>query len=258
MHSCLYQGIVQHRRLTPVEHVFRYGLYMAYLDLAELPAILQGGYGLGRGHYSPASFRRGDHLGDPDVPLADAVLNLVEERTAWRPAGPIRLLTILRSWGYYFSPLNLYYCFDRAGQETECVVAEVSNTPWLERHWYILHAGNRIGERARLRFRHPKGFHVSPFMDMDMFYEWHLHAPGPRLSATIVNSRGDERLFDVHLVLRRRELSRCSMLRTLARYPWMTARVVQAIYCQALRLWWKKCSYHPHPKHGEKPETRQT
>jgi len=36
MLSCLYQGYVQHRRLNPAQHVFRYGLYMAYLDLDEL------------------------------------------------------------------------------------------------------------------------------------------------------------------------------------------------------------------------------
>ena len=104
------------------------------------------------------------------TPCAD----LVEERTGWRPVGPIRLLTLLRNWGYYFSPLSLYYCFDRAGQTVDAVVAEVSNTPWRERHWYVLWQGNRIGEPSQLRFRHPKGFHVSPFMDMDMQYEWHL------------------------------------------------------------------------------------
>ena len=102
------------------------------------------------------------------VPLADAVRNLVEERTGWRPVGPIRLLTLLRNWGYYFCPLCLYYCFDRSGQTVDAVVAEVSNTPWHERHWYVLWQGNRIGEPSQLRFRHPKGFHVSPFMDMDM------------------------------------------------------------------------------------------
>ena len=150
------------------------GCTWLYLDLEELPALLEGGYGLHQARFSPASFRRTDHLGDPQVPLADAVRNLVEERTGWRPVGPIRLLTLLRNWGYYFCPLCLYYCFDRSGQTVDAVVAEVSNTPWHERHWYVLWQGNRIGEPSQLRFRHPKGFHVSPFMDMDMQYEWHL------------------------------------------------------------------------------------
>jgi uncharacterized protein len=257
LRSCLYQGYVQHRRLSPAEHIFRYGLYMMYLDLEELPVLLEGQYGLHQARFSPASFCRSDHLGDPCIPLADAVRGLVEDRTGWRSVGPIRLLTLLRNWGHYFSPLNLYYCFDQAGQKVEAIVAEVTNTPWHERHWYVLWHGNRIGEPSQLRFRHPKGFHVSPFMNLDMIYEWHLHQPGDQLGVAMVNSRGDERLFDVSLVLKRRELSRWSVLRTLASHPWMTGRVIQAIYWQAFRLWWKKCPYYPHPSSGEGSEARQ-
>lgn len=254
MHSCLYQGYVQHRRLKPAEHVFRYGLYLAYLDLGELPALLRGGHGPGRAAFSPASFRRTDHLGDPRLPLAEAVGDLVAARTGCRPPGPIRLLTLLRNWGYYFSPLSLYYCFDAAGETVDAVVAEVTNTPWGERHWYVLWRGNRIG-REPGRFQHPKGFHVSPFMDMAMSYQWHLPAPGEQLSVAIVNCREEERLFDVSMVLKRRELSRSTMLRAVCRRPWMTGRVVQAIYWQALRLWWKKCPFYPHPNRGN-PEAK--
>jgi DUF1365 family protein len=166
------------------------------------------------------------------------------------------LLTLLRNWGHYFCPLSLYYCFDGSGQTVDAVVAEVMNTPWHERHWYVLHKGNRIGDPSQLRSRHPKGFHVSPFMDMDMVYQWHLHEPGPELSVAIANSRGDQRLFDVSLALKRRELSRWSMLSALARHPWMTGRVVQAIYWQAFRLWWKKCPFYAHPECGEGSEAR--
>jgi DUF1365 family protein len=254
MHSCLYEGYLQHRRLTPVEHVFRYGLYLVYLDLDELPSLWEGGYGLHRTRFSPASFLRRDHVGDPEIPLADAVRGLVEQQTGWRPEGPIRLLTLLRNWGHYFCPLCLYYCFDRSRQTVDAVVAEVTNTPWHERHWYVLWKGNRMEGAAPLRFRHPKGFHVSPFLDMDMCYEWHLDEPGERLSVGIVNSRGDQRLFDVSLVLQRRELGRGTMLRTLLRRPWMTGRVVQAIYWQAFRLWWKKCPFYPHPKSTQQGE----
>ncbi len=246
MHSCLYYGHVQHRRLTPTAHAFRYGLYLAYLDLDELPELLAGRHGLYRACFSPASFRRADHVGDPAVLLADAVRDLVEERTGRRPEGPIRLLTLLRNWGCYFCPLCLYYCFDPAGQVVDCVVGEVSNTPWHEKHWYVLGKDNRVGEPGRFQFCHPKRFHVSPFMDMDMQYEWRLGKPGQELNVGIVNTRGDERLLDVSLVLRRREWTRWSMLRTLARYPWMTVRVVQAIYWQALLLWRKKAPYYPH------------
>jgi uncharacterized protein len=257
MLSCLYQGYVQHRRLNPAKHVFRYGLYMAYLDLDELTSLLQGGTGLHEARFSPTSFCRTDHIGNPKQTLSDAVRDLVRDQTGVRPTGPIRLLTLLRNWGYYFNPLSLYYCFDGSGQVVEAVVAEVTNTPWRERHWYVLHGGNCTGDSTQLRFRHPKAFHVSPFMDMDMQYEWHLTPPGARLAAAIVNTRGGERQFDVTLALERRELSRWTMFRLLARYPWMTARVTQAIYWQAFRLWWKKCPFYPHPKYSKEERPTQ-
>jgi uncharacterized protein len=254
MLSCIYEGTVRHRRTSPVEHRFRYGLYMLYLDLAEWPSLLQSGLGLHESRFSPASFCREDHLGDPAVPLARSVLDFVQKETGSHPAGPVRLLTLLRNFGYYFSPLNLYFCYAADGRNVRAVVAEVTNTPWLEKHWYVLWDGNRFGRPEQLRFRHPKSFHVSPFMDMDAAYEWHISEPEHRLTVFLANFRGSEKYFDVTMVLHRRELCRSAMLRALARHPWMTARVSQAIYWQALRLWLKRCPFHPHPKHGGRGE----
>ncbi len=257
MVSCIYEGSVRHRRLSPAAHEFRYRLYMLYLDLDELPNLLAGGFVLSRSWFSPASFRRRDHLGDSSIPLYDAVRDLLKNRTGQQCEGPVRLLTLLRSFGYYFSPLNLYYCFDREGTEVTFIVAEVSNTPWLEKHWYVLWDGNRIDDPTSLRFRHAKDFHVSPFMDMNAEYEWSLSEPGPRLSVSIANYSGDQRFFDVAMVLNRRKLSRGAMIRTLTRHPWMTARVAHAIYWQALRLWWKQCPFYTHPKYTGRQEERQ-
>ncbi len=257
MHSCLYQGRVHHRRLSPAEHAFRYGVYLVYLDLDELPALLAGGYGLSGSVFAPASFRRADHLGDAGVPLADAVRDLVQKRTGCRPTGPIRLLTLLRNWGYYFNPLSLYYCFASGTQDVEAVVAEVTNTPWRERHWYVLWEGNRIGEPSQMRFRHPKEFHVSPFLDMDLTYEWHVHVPGEQLRVALADFRGAERVFDASFSMKRRELTRGNMLRAVVRFPWLTARVIQAIHWQAFRLWRKKCPFYVHPKYRQGSEAQQ-
>ena len=138
MFSRIYEGRVRHRRFSPARHRFGYGLSLLYLDLDELPQLLRGGHCLFRSRFSPGSFCRDDHLGDPGTPLADAVRELVVAETGDWPEGPVRLLTQLRRYGYYFSPLNLYYCFDPGGQAVEAVVAEVSNTPWQERHYYVL------------------------------------------------------------------------------------------------------------------------
>ena len=248
MHSCIYVGQVQHRRFSPRGHRFRYGLNLMYLDLDELPQLLRKGPFLYSARFSPGSFCRDDHLGDPATPLTDSVRDLVAAETGDRPEGPIRLLTQLRQYGYYFSPVNLYYCFDREDKAVEAVVAEVSNTPWLERHCYVLWQGNRVGPTDRLRFRHRKGFHVSPFMDMDFDYHWRLNEPGEQLKVYLANHRAGERVFAADMVLHRRPLTRSQVVRSWLRYPWMTGQVVFAIYYQALRLWMKKCPYYPHPQ----------
>ena len=126
MLSCIYEGNVRHRRIHPMAHEFRYDLFMMYLDLDEAPKLLEGGFGLSRRWFSPASLCRTDHIGDPSIPLADAIRALVREHTLQPCDGPVRLLTNLRNWGYYFSPLNLYYCFERDGATVASIVAEVT------------------------------------------------------------------------------------------------------------------------------------
>jgi DUF1365 family protein len=248
--SCLYEGVVRHRRLRPVEHAFVKRLFMVYLDLDELPEVFRGRWLWSATRRAPVWFRRADHLGDPAVPLAQAVRDLVEARTGRRPAGPIRLLTNLRTFGYGFNPVSLYYCFDPGGGGVEAVVAEVSNTPWNERHCYVLASADGA-TRPLQRFETAKEFHVSPFMGMRQRYRWALLRPGRQLAVHIANVEDGAAVFDASLVLSRREITGGSLARALLRYPWMTAQVIAGIYWQAWRLRQKGAPVHPHPGETE-------
>jgi len=247
MKSCLYEGRVSHARLGAIEHRFKYSFFMLYLDLEELPALVKHHWPLSYAKVAPAAFRREDHFGDANAPLDTSVRDLVQSETGNRPQGPIRVLTQLRYWGYYFSPLNLFYCFDSEGEVVEAIVAEVSNTPWDERHCYVLWEGNRQ-QAEPLRFRHRKSFHVSPFMDMDADYLWKLNVPSDRLTVGIESRQNDKATFRAGMSLERREMTDRQLTKTLLSYPVVTAKIVAAIYFEALRLWWKKCPYFPHPK----------
>jgi len=220
---------------------------MVYLDLGELPHVFAGRWLWGVERRRPASFRRADHLGDPDVPLDAAVRRTVAERTGREPEGPIRLLTQLRYWGFCFNPVSFYYCFDPAGERVETLLAEVHNTPWNERYCYVL---SREGPHAgpTLRFRGAKAFHVSPFMGMDQTYHWKVTEPGETLHVSIANEEeGRGRFFGVSLDLERREITGASLVRSLAAHPFMTGRIVAGIYAQAWRLRRKGLPIFPHP-----------
>jgi DUF1365 family protein len=145
------------------------------------------------------------------------------------------------------NPVSFYYCFDRSGARVEALVAEVNNTPWGERHCYVMRSPR--GGRGALRARTPKELHVSPFMGMQMDYAWWVGEPGSRLDVRIACHEPDGApVFEAGLEMSQRELTARSRARALLRYPLMTAQVVAAIYWQALRLWLEGAPFHPHPR----------
>jgi DUF1365 family protein len=212
---------------------------MLYLDLDELPTLQSPwfGYEVAR----PLSFRRVDYLGDPRRALRDEVWDRVEQTLGPRDRGAVRILTHVRSFGYVFNPVSFYYCFD-ADDALTAVVAEITNTPWGERHAYVLSAGS---EGACSDFE--KQFHVSPFFGMQQEYRWRLSSPGDRLTVVMHNAEHAKRVFSAGLSLTRRPFDASHLLRTALRHPAMGMTVHLAIYWQALRLWLKGTPFFAHP-----------
>jgi DUF1365 family protein len=229
---------------------FRYPLFMAYLDLDELPGCFDGRWLWSARRPALAWFRRRDYLGDPTVPLTAAVRELVAERTGVRPRGPIRLLTHLRYFGKCFNPVSFYYCFDANGEQVVAVVADVTNTPWGERHSYVMRVDHATdhGTVNLMRARLHKQLHVSPLMGMNHTYDWRLTEPSEQLLVHIDSSGADGKsVFDATLSLHRRELTPSALRSALLRYPFLTARILARIYTHALRLKLRGAKYFPHP-----------
>lgn len=258
LNSGIYQGWVRHRRFTPVDHRFTYSMFMAYIDLAELSQLSQQVTGFGLSVLSFARFRRDDYVaGDQD--LAQAVKDKVFELTGKQFKGNVTMLCHLRYCGLYFSPLNLYYLHDEAGN-WQYTLAEVSNTPWNERHYYAVPAPQYWTGKT---YNHDKAFHVSPFNPIKQEYCWRLTEPDSNLLVHLaVNKNIDstapseyqsnlknrnQKVFDATMQMRKHSFSSKTLIKQLLLTPIMTIKVVAGIYWQALKLFIKGASIYDHP-----------
>lgn len=217
-----------------------------YLDLEEAQRLFRFPLLFSR---SPAilAFRRKDYLGNPHTALDVSVRQTVAQKFGIYPEGPIRLLTQLSYFGFCFNPVSFYFCFDREGVNVEYIVADVTNTPWNERHVYAAKYQAVRGSEIHV----PKMFHVSPFMPMELNYRWTLSAPSETLSVKMESLDSAGRLiFDASMSLRARPLGFRSLARTLIANPLMTWKAIPAIYFQALRLALKRLRFYSHPSQG--------
>ena len=245
--SQLYVGQVSHRRSYPREHAFSYRLFMLYLDLDELPHLFDPFWFWSARKFNLAWFKRSDHMGDPRKPLSEVVKQRVKAQTGHYPKGPVRLLTHLRYFGYVINPVSFYFCFDENDQQIDAVVTEVHNTPWGEEHIYVLDTRDQAQSETSFRFRHDKAFHVSPFMDMAMQYSWQIAKPTDQLDVRISSHQDNNKIFGARLQLAREPVTHANLAKVLLGYPFMTLKVVLAIYYQALRLWLKRVPIFDHP-----------
>jgi len=249
--SALYEGVLVHARHDETRHAFSTEVLMAWLALEELPGALDAHPLWSARHPAPMRFRREDFHGSPGVPLDDALRLTVAHATGCRPTGPIRVLAHLRTWGWSFNPIVFYFVLTPDGTQVETLVAEVTNTPWNERHAYVLPV-NATEATDPLRF--PKAMHVSPFQPMDLDHAISFSPPGAEdMTIRMDDWRGDDKVFGASLQLHRLPLDRRSMGSALRRHPLPAQRVSTGIYRHALELRLKGAPFRRHPKHDQPP-----
>ena len=243
--SKIYLGNIVHRRFSPKKHSFNYTLYMLALDVSEVENAKTGVGLFGFSWFHPLRFVEKDYLRSEPYGLKQRITNKVMQLNGHSDINRIVMLVQVRCFGIYFSPANFYFCYDKDDRCTQ-MLAEVSNTPWNERHYYLvdlLDKAKQVNEKV---------FQVSPFMDLDMSYYWQVRAPNKESNQLVINIENKrtnklngkvDKLFDVNLNMEKKSLSQRNLLRVWCQLPMMTIKVVSGIYWQALKLFVKRIPF---------------
>lgn len=237
--SAIYSGKVFHKRVVPKLHAFQYDIFLYWLKLSELPTLTKKVKGFADKELSRAivNFTRSDYLGDPNIKLDTAVLAKMSQLNGSPLCGEVFLLGQVRTFGLYFSPVNFYYLRNNEKMFTH-VLAEVSNTPWNERHHYLVDLATQ--EDCA------KAFHVSPFNPIDMTYHWRISQPADYLRLHLSCSK-ETKHFEAAIDLQRLPLTSDGLRRMLFAIPSMTIKTIAGIYWQALKLFVKRVPIYTHP-----------
>ena len=250
--SALYSGTVYHERFRPTQHRFSYQIHLFWLNLDELERLESSVKHFSFMHRALVQFRSTDYLGIHNGNVKQAVLNKIvqlggpsfkpaasDNGTAdMQPACEVCMLGQLRTFGMYFSPVNFYFVRPAGASVFTYMLAEVSNTPWHERHYYLVDMATQDDTQ--------KAFHVSPFNPMDMTYKWRISQPAAKFAMTM-DCHQQERDFSAGLQLHRAPLTSQSLKAALFKIPSMTVKTVTGIYWQALKLWLKRTPIYSHP-----------
>lgn len=243
MESALYHGQVDHARFTPIKHRFTYDITLFWIKLSEVEELTKKVRFFSSKKIAWVRFKPSDYLDGDNAPLQDRVLNKMSALAGEELKGNIYMLGQMRTLGLYFSPVNFYFLQQEAQTEFSHMLAEVSNTPWDEKHCYLVDMNDQTDN--------DKAFHVSPFNPIDMQYRWRVTQPNEKFAMSLSCIKGQKH-FEAGLALVKQPLTTETLKAALIKVPSFTIKSLLGIYWQALKLFIKGAPIYDHPNKGSK------
>ncbi len=234
METCIYKGIVTHRRFKPKKHFFSYKTFSIFFDLDELEELEKKNYLFSLNKFNLFSFYNKDH-GDRDgKDLKNWVIDNLKKFNIVFKVSKIKLLCFPRILGYVFNPLSIFYCYNE-NSELRAILYEVKNT-FNEQHTYVF----PVTKDAKIITQScNKKFYVSPFIEMDTAYNFRLAEPKETLSIFIKQTDQSGMLLSACQIGKKEQISTKQLLINFIKHPMMTIKIIMAIHFEALRLWGK-------------------
>ena len=241
MNSCIYNGEVNHTRFKPVKHFLNYKTFSLFIDLDEVQQLDKSISIFSHNKFNIFSFYNKDH-GDRDGNcLKKWVISNLQKYKIEGNISKIKILCYPRIFGYVFNPLSIFYCYEN--DKLKSIFYEVKNT-FNEQHTYIF----KIKDGEEIKQKCKKKFYVSPFMDMETFYNFKLIDPNQRLSVTIKQTDAEGTVLTATQTGDKKEFNFKQLLINFFRYPLMTLKIISSIHFEALLLWKKGAIYRKRDK----------
>jgi DUF1365 family protein len=236
MNSCIYNGTVKHQRFKPIKHSLNYKTFSILLDLDEIENLDKNISIFSLNKFNIFSFYNRDHGARDGSSVKDWVKKNIKRFNISNNITKIKLLCYPRIFGYVFNPLSIFYCYEK--NHLKAIFYEVKNT-FNEQHTYIF----KIKDNERIEQKCKKKFYVSPFMDMDTYYNFKLQNPKEKLSIFIRQTNGEETVLTATQTGNKKEFSFKQLLINLFKYPLMTIKIISSIHYEAFFLWKKGAVY---------------
>lgn len=235
--ACLYVGKVMHQRLKPVGHRFSYSVFSLMIDLDQLTGASRQSSIFSVNASNIVSFHEADHLPDSESNLRSYADKLLADAGLEKPAARLVLVCYPRIFGYVFNPISVYYAYNDENQLI-ALIYEVRNT-FKQRHTYVCRIEDGELSAAGIRQERSKIFYVSPFVQMDMKYQFRMLPPGRSIRWRILETDGEGPLLSASFHGHEKPLSTRSLTTCLLRIPLLTWKITFGIHWEALKLWMK-------------------